>query len=214
MFLKNLKRKLALAGVAAFAIITLAALPAQADDPDYDYVPGSTYSAAGTVTISGGVKYGSDVITKAYLYWAIDSAGVYHRYDLFLKDKYEWKQNISDGTMALFTKLDWAYGSLKRDGIPFPGIIGHYANGQARLYPVGSSNTVYSKPLDWNGSVVQYHQHVWLTFSWQNADTRWLRESGRWTIDLPAGEKFIGCATPASEGKNVFTFPTQTTYLK
>lgn len=213
--MKLSKRIYALATALAVAALVVVAGTANADDaPDYDYVPGSTYTTAGTITTSGGTRYGSDVIAKGYVYWSIDGAGVYHMYNLDIKDKYEWKNIVADGSW--FTKIDWAYGTLKRDGVAFAGLVAHNANGQARLYPVGSpaSSNVYYRQLDWAGAATVYHQHVWLTFSWQNTQTRWLRETGKWTIDLPAGEKFIGCATPASEGKNVFTFTTTTSYVK
>lgn len=214
MQFKNLKRRVAAILIAAAAVTSSAALPAHADDgPDYDVVC-CIYTAAGTVTVSGGVRYGSDIIAKKYSYWSLDSTNVIHRYDLFIKDKYEWKQIIADG--SLFIKVDWAYGSLYRDGFVYAGLTAHHANGQARLFPYLSSaaNNVYTWPLDWAGAATQYHQHVWLTYAWQNSDTRWLRETSNYTIKLPAGEKFGGCATPQSEGKTTFTFTTTTSYLR
>lgn len=213
--------------LSAVVFVGFAAAPAQAEDPDYGCCDGSVYTAADTPppedgTIGAANTSGADLIVKYYVYMSVDNTGHYHFWDLKRIDRYEWKRITADG--SIFIRFKYASGTLRRDGVLHNGILAHNANAQARLFPFGSgsSNNVYQKSSDasWVWPGTSQDTRNFTTYPWQFSDTRWIRDTSKWTIRLPSNEKFSACGCggtvqpPTSNGANQFTFTTITSYQK
>lgn len=227
------RRMLAVLAAMFAALFFFSTLPASADQNDglpeeYGYTC-CTYAPAdandvpndGTMGVAGAYTAGSHTITKYYVYATTDANGNYKTLELKRTTRFEWKRINADGSQ--FIRVATVSGVARLDGNACYCIVAHNANGQARLFPYGSgaSNNVYQKSKDasWiSGDEQWLHTHYMLPFPWQNSDTRWLRDTSKWTLKLPAGYKFrsCGCAgEPKSlEGKTIQTFTTTMSYLR